>query len=176
MPNSDYPQEAENWMSKVRKLTARIGKAKKDGDGGSTANYRDSRNKLLQSLADKYDIHYWVDEEGKSRFGSYDEAKENMDTEAIQIANATESLYGTLKNLDATKKKYESMEAQELKDFLVKTLTKQIEKCSTELHRIQEEAGQTKTDLSFLEEQDDAITGIDWDSLNDENKEEESDD
>jgi hypothetical protein len=166
--SNNYSPEATKLMAKIRKMTSRIGKAKQAGDGGAVANSRASRSKMLTTLADKFNLYYWIDDDGKSQFGPLEEANEKVDIEKIKAAALTDGLYDSIRALHKTLVKYESMPPEELKKFLTDTISKRISKESEMLHEVQEEAGDTKTDLAFLEN-DDKSEGIDWESLNEDN-------
>lgn len=160
--------DREDFLKRrVRRLTKRIGMAKKDTDIGEIDNLRGQRNAFLKELAEKFDIYYWVDTEGKSCFGSLLQQREFYENnpEAVKTLQGTQAMselfLGRRKLMDR-QKKIESMKSDEVKDFVTREMVDEKARLEKLINDIAKEIGEKEVEFDKLDE-DDPLDGIDLD-------------
>lgn len=158
--------------SAIRRLTKRIGEARKASDFNEVENLRKQRGSFAKQLMEEYDQGFRIID-GKTEFLPLDEALEYYQQADVRkkvgVANATNDLLQARERLQKRLMRIEEMTAEEVKEATLKDIEREISKVEGIIEDINEQVGNPPVDFDKIDKQkltdDDLLDGIDMSSL-----------
>ena len=155
----------------VRRLTKKIGQALQANDHNEAKNLRQQRGGFIKQLVEEFDSYYYVDEHGKSQFGSLEEAKEHYgDPETkkrMAITSALTDLFQGREYLRNRRINFTTKTDVEVKTQVMQEMTDQMGRMEESLNELRKEIGKPPLDFAEVDANKDNndLDGIDLSSL-----------
>ena len=153
----------------IRRLTKRIGNAKKSHDHGEVDKLRAQRGGFIKSLAEEFDTFYII-RDGKSDFVSQEEAVEFYEDpeeqKKVAAADAETDLFKGRRKIISRRKLLAEKSDEDVKKQVLDELDKEEKRLEGFINEIRKQVDLEEIDFSTIEDDDDDwAEGIDLDSV-----------
>jgi hypothetical protein len=156
----------------IRRLTKRIGEARKASDFNEVENLRLQRGSFVKQLIDEFEQGFRV-VNGKTEFLPLEDAIEHFRDPKVRrkvgVANATNDLLQARVQLQKRLQRLDEMDADKVKEELLGQVEREITKVERVIADINEQVGNEPIDFDEIDKKrlgdDDYLDGIDMSSL-----------
>jgi len=155
----------------IRHYTKQIGLALKAYDHKDVSNLRLQRGKFMKALAEEFDEYFFVNKEGKSCFGTLEEAQEHYqdpdNRKKVAVAGAVSEVYQGREYLRQRYKTLNDMTPEKAQESVLGEISEQMKRMEKIINELLEDVGKPPIDFDEADasKDDDFLDGIDMSSL-----------
>lgn len=156
----------------IRRLTAKIGEAKKANDFNEIENLRIQRGKFIKQLVEEFGEGMIV-EDGKTVFKTLEEVHVHYEDPAkrqkVMFADAVTNICQQRRFMKLRQSKMIAMDGEEVKKWMLQEIEIQLKELEIIANKVKKQIGELPIDWAQIDakqkEDDDFLSGIDASSL-----------